>query len=148
MADMIASNRAKLLAEVEAFLAGSGLSPTAFGRQALGDPGFVRGLRSGRTIRPNTYERIKGFMETYRSQQATDTAPATTQQVILAVEPSLVRDAKELGVDLSEVVSASLTEVVRSERAKRWRAENAKAIATYNERVEEHGVFGDIHRRF
>lgn len=148
MAGVIVTDRVGLLAEVEAFLADTGLSPTAFGHQALGDPGFVRGLRGGRAIRPNTYERIKGFMETYRSKHATDTSPMATQQITLAVEPSLVRDAKELGVDLSEVVSASLTEIVRSEQAKRWRAENAEAIAAYNERVEEHGVFGDTHRRF
>lgn len=35
------------IAEIDAFLAASGMSPTAFGKAAVGDPSFVSDLKSG-----------------------------------------------------------------------------------------------------
>jgi hypothetical protein len=40
--------REHFLAEVEAFLARARLSASAFGRDVMGDPSFVAGLRKGR----------------------------------------------------------------------------------------------------
>ena len=37
-----------LLTKIDAFLARTGLSATAFGKAAVGDPNFVRELRGGR----------------------------------------------------------------------------------------------------
>ena len=55
-----------LLAEVESFLLEAGMSPTAFGRHALGDPGFVFGLRDGRDCRHSTAERARAQIAQYR----------------------------------------------------------------------------------
>jgi Meiotically up-regulated gene 113 len=54
------------LAEIEAFLADTGMTPTAFGREALGDPGFVFGLRSGRDCRRSTLARASAQIAHYQ----------------------------------------------------------------------------------
>jgi len=46
------------LAEIEAFLARSGMAPTRFGADAVGDPNFVRNLRSGRSPSLKTVDRV------------------------------------------------------------------------------------------
>jgi homoserine dehydrogenase len=48
---------------VEAFLRETGRTPTAFGREVLGDPTFVFELRRGRNPRIDTAERVKGFID-------------------------------------------------------------------------------------
>lgn len=55
-----------LLREVDAFLNEAGMSPTAFGRDALGDPAFVFELRNGRDCRGSTFSRIRAQIEHYR----------------------------------------------------------------------------------
>ena len=55
-----------LLAEIEAFLAEASMSATAFGRDALGDPGFVFGLRAGRDCRRSTLIRAREQIARYR----------------------------------------------------------------------------------
>lgn len=51
-----------ILEDVERYLAQSGLTPTAFGKAALGDPKFVFDLRDGRECRRATRERARAFM--------------------------------------------------------------------------------------
>lgn len=48
--------------EVEAFLKASALSPSRFGRDALGDPGFVAELRRGRCPNLRTIEKARAFI--------------------------------------------------------------------------------------
>jgi hypothetical protein len=49
-------NVTELLTQIEAFLAESGIAPSAFGRDAMGDPLFVFQLRAGREPRRATRE--------------------------------------------------------------------------------------------
>lgn len=56
-----------LLADVEAFLAGTGMSATRFGLDAMGDPGFVHKLRGGREVKIATRKRVVGFMREWRA---------------------------------------------------------------------------------
>lgn len=51
-----------LLDEIEAFLEAAGMSPTAFGTQALNDPPFVAQLRAGRDVKMSTVEKVRAFM--------------------------------------------------------------------------------------
>jgi hypothetical protein len=53
-----------LLREVETFLRHSEITPTRFGRNALGDPRFVFDLRNGRDPRPRTVARVLAYLET------------------------------------------------------------------------------------
>lgn len=57
-----------LLAEIDAFLDGARMTPTAFGRDALGDPKFVFDLRDGRDCRRSTAERARTQMARYRKR--------------------------------------------------------------------------------
>lgn len=65
-----------LLAEVENFLTESGMTPTAFGVKALGDPRFVPGLRQGRECRRATRERVRSFIADFNATAATQTSEA------------------------------------------------------------------------
>ena len=54
------------LAEVEAFLLQRRLRPTTFGREVMGDPGFVAALKKGRCPTLRTIE----FVRTHIAQEA------------------------------------------------------------------------------
>jgi antitoxin CcdA len=66
----------------------------------------------------------------------------------LSVREDLVRRAKELEINLSEVLDAALEEAIRREEQHAWLEANKDAIAQYNEFVEKNGVFSDDWRRF
>lgn len=55
-----------LIADIEAFLISSDMSGVTFGRKAMGDPHFVRDLRNGRRLWPETEVRAREFLATYR----------------------------------------------------------------------------------
>jgi hypothetical protein len=48
--------------QVEAFLKAHRFKPTEFGRQAVGDPSFVLGLRRGRSPTLATADKVLSFM--------------------------------------------------------------------------------------
>ena len=50
---------------VSAFLAGSGLSPAAFGMRAVGDPNLVRRIKRGRSPSLRTADRVLAFISDY-----------------------------------------------------------------------------------
>lgn len=53
-----------LLQTIERHLRTSGVSPTRFGRDAIGDPRLIGDLRNGREARPETAARILAFIDT------------------------------------------------------------------------------------
>ncbi|MBM3928415.1 MAG: hypothetical protein FJ335_08165 [Sphingomonadales bacterium] len=53
----------QLLADIETFLDKHQLPPTRFGDEALGDRHFVRQLRRGRRVWPETEKKVRAFME-------------------------------------------------------------------------------------
>lgn len=59
-----------LLDDIDAFLDTHKVVPTAFGAQALNDRHFVRQLRAGRRVWPETEAKVRRFMATYRADQA------------------------------------------------------------------------------
>jgi antitoxin CcdA len=60
----------------------------------------------------------------------------------------LVRRARALKLNLSEVVESALEHAILELERSSWLAENQQAIDAYNAFVEKHGVFGDTHRQF
>jgi len=64
------SSATAFLAEIEAFLRGAGMSPSGFGRAALGDPNFVRDLRGGRAPSLRLVDRARAFMAQHRGAAA------------------------------------------------------------------------------
>lgn len=51
-----------LLHAIETHLRATGIAPTRFGRDALGDPRLVRDLRAGRMPRPATEARLRAYL--------------------------------------------------------------------------------------
>lgn len=66
-----------LLAKVEAFLAETGMSESAFGVKALNDGKFVPRLRSGAGITTKTIDKVERFIAAEREKlgAATEVAP-------------------------------------------------------------------------
>ena len=63
-----------LLDDIEAFLETHGMSPTRFGDDALGDRHFVKQIRQGRRVWPETEAKARRFMATYRPDASQDVA--------------------------------------------------------------------------
>ena len=59
---------------VEEFLGLTGMPPGVFGRQAMGDPGFVRRLRNGRLTALQTLDRVVEFIEAWVPDEGGDLA--------------------------------------------------------------------------
>jgi|SRR6187401_1934412 len=66
----------------------------------------------------------------------------------LSLPVDLVRRAKAVGLNLSQVVERALAAAIRDAEQGRWLSENEQAIEQYNAFVERHGVFGDELRQF
>ena len=52
-----------LLTTIERYLRKTGIKPTRFGRDAVGDPQFVTDLRNGREPREATARRVAAYIE-------------------------------------------------------------------------------------
>lgn len=68
--------------------------------------------------------------------------------VNVSVNKGLLREAKSMGINLSATLESVLREKIRQRQREQWIAENADAIAAYNEDVEKNGVFSDGRRLF
>jgi len=51
-----------LLTTIERYLRKTGIAPTRFGRDAVGDPQFVSDLRNGREPRETTVQRVTNYL--------------------------------------------------------------------------------------
>lgn len=60
-----------LLSTVERYLRESGVTASRFGRDAMGDPGFVATLRRGREPRDATIRRVAAYLTEMRATAAT-----------------------------------------------------------------------------
>jgi antitoxin CcdA len=58
----------------------------------------------------------------------------------VSLPAELVREARALGVSVSQAAEAGLRAEIAQIRARRWREENKAAIEAWNTYVEEHGV--------
>jgi antitoxin CcdA len=67
----------------------------------------------------------------------------------LSVRADLVREAKALRLNLSDLLERALEHAIRDRQRDAWLAQNRKAIRAYNADVEKRGgVFSDDWRRF
>lgn len=48
--------------DIGAFLMKHSMAPSRFGRDAVGDPGFIASVRAGREVRPDTWLRVHAFI--------------------------------------------------------------------------------------
>lgn len=91
------------LDHIEEFLQKTGMTPTALGQKACGDPRFVFDLRGGRECRRATRDKVANFMAAYRaSANATD--PVAPQKDALS-DDGLVRARRRAAEALPTEVS-------------------------------------------
>lgn len=77
--------------------------------------------------------------------------PATKrnkQNVSVTLDPALVKQAREAGINLSHTLSQALKSEIRSIEVARWQKENAQAIEYLNDLTEENGTISDEYRTF
>jgi antitoxin CcdA len=72
---------------------------------------------------------------------------APRKPVNLTINSDLLRQARELKINLSKALEERLVEVVREERMRRWQEGNREAIEAHNRMVEKYGLFNDIRKR-
>ena len=78
-------------------------------------------------------------MPIHRISERASRTPAT-RPTNLSLSAALVDEAKDLGVNISLAAAWGLEQAVAKSRAERWIEENAKALDSYNEYVEKHGL--------
>ena len=66
----------------------------------------------------------------------------------LSLEKSLLAEAKELDINLSNAAEAGIRSAVAETKSERWKRENAAAIEDWNRWVEEHGLPLERYRMF
>lgn len=66
----------------------------------------------------------------------------------MSVRSDLVRRARLLELNLSQILESALEKAIRDREREAWLAENGEAIASYNAQLAEAGVFSDAWRRF
>lgn len=66
----------------------------------------------------------------------------------LSVNSDLLKQARDLDINLSAALEQALTEQLKVKQAQLWLEQNKNAIAAYNKSVDEIGVFSDGLRNF
>ena len=74
--------------------------------------------------------------------------PPVKKATNLSINSDLLKQAKELNINLSKTLEDRLVEVIRETRRQQWLAENKAALDDYNQQVEKRGVFSDKLRSF
>ena len=66
----------------------------------------------------------------------------------VSIQAEVVREAKALGLNLSELFEAAVVGAVRRKRQDAWLGANREAIESYNALATRDGVFSDGWRKF
>jgi antitoxin CcdA len=66
----------------------------------------------------------------------------------LTINSDLLVKAKELKINISSVLEQALAEKLKQTQKDDWLQDNAESIASYNEHIEQFGVFSDTVRTF
>ena len=73
---------------------------------------------------------------------------APKKAVNLSINSDLLRQARELKINLSRLLEQQLEQVLREERGRRWKEENREAMEAFNRFIEKHGIFSERWRQF
>jgi antitoxin CcdA len=72
---------------------------------------------------------------------------APKKPVNVSINSDLLRQARDMKINLSRTLEEKLEQLLREERARRWQEENREAIEAHNRYVEKYGLFNDIRKR-
>ncbi|MGZ8256203.1 MAG: type II toxin-antitoxin system CcdA family antitoxin [Gallionella sp.] len=73
---------------------------------------------------------------------------AAKKSANLSINAELLRQSKELNINLSQALEQHLSHLVRQAKQAQWLAEHADFIAAYNKRIEADGLPLEQYRSF
>ena len=85
------------------------------------------------------------------SRPAPHTLPASSsprRATNVTLPETLLRNAREMGINLSQACERGLAEAVANARRQRWLEENREAMDAWNGHVAEHGLPLAAYRQF
>ncbi len=68
--------------------------------------------------------------------------------VSVTLEPALLQQARDAGINLSAVLTAALKQEISTKGVERWKQENRTGLQELNRITEEHGLLSDDYRTF
>ena len=71
---------------------------------------------------------------------------AHKKAVNLSVDADLVIEAKALGINMSALLEKALRAAHSELRSRKWRDDNAEAIAQWNALIDQDGIWADKYR--
>ncbi|QWT40335.1 type II toxin-antitoxin system CcdA family antitoxin [Dickeya dadantii] len=78
--------------------------------------------------------------------------PATSvrhkKTVSVTLEPALLQQAREAGINLSATLAEALKREIRASEAEQWQRENRAGLQELNRITDEHGLLSDDYRTF
>ena len=84
-----------------------------------------------------------------RSAPRDQTAASSPRRATNVTLPeTLLRDAREMGINLSQACERGLAAAVAEQRRQRWLEENREAMDAWNGHVAEHGLPLAAYRQF
>lgn len=76
------------------------------------------------------------------------TAARQKKTVSVTLEPMLVQQAREAGINLSATLAEALQCKLKVSAAEEWKRQNRHGIQELNRITEEHGLLSDDYRTF
>jgi antitoxin CcdA len=73
---------------------------------------------------------------------------APKRNINLSLNSAVLDQAREMGLNISQLVDQLLAAEVEKQYWARWNEDNKQAIADYNARIESEGLFSDHWRTF
>jgi antitoxin CcdA len=70
----------------------------------------------------------------------------TKKAVNLSIDANLLAEAKAFGTNMSALLEQALKTEHFEKRQAQWRADNAEAVANWNDYVDEHGLLADTYK--
>jgi len=68
--------------------------------------------------------------------------------VSVTLEPGLLQQARDAGLNLSAVLTAALKQAIDASGAERWKQENRSGLQELNRISDEHELLSDDYRTF
>lgn len=87
---------------------------------------------------PSIRSEASGFQE----------APAPKRPTNVSLDPDLVAEAKELGINISRACEQGLLVQIRQARRENWLRDNKAAMESWNEWIEKNGIPLAEYRKF
>lgn len=70
----------------------------------------------------------------------------TRRAVNVSINAELAEEARSAGVNMSQLLENALRNLLKAQRAERWRKDNKAALEAYDQHIEKDGLWSDEFR--